>query len=152
VAKREGKGVMGNTRENRFTVHQRLAASEARLTTLEAENKQLRQWVLGELTSKINDAKNVIQDSIRVPQDGKDGRDGAQGATGAQGPAGDITVYGPEELQAAVKDLRRKYLEAHAKALAVIDQHIDHESKNSGGIHRMFQQRLESIKRDIERL
>jgi hypothetical protein len=151
---------MGNTRENRFTVHQRLAASEARLTALEAENKQLRQWVLGELTSKINDAKNVIQDSIRIPQDGapgKDGRDGVDGAPGPRGEAGSVTVIPESEMAQAVLDLRRELKEKHAAKIAVIVERLEYEKSagiegNGAWLHRHFAQILESLKADIERL
>jgi hypothetical protein len=82
----EEENVMGNTRDNKFTVHQRLAASEARLTTLEAENKALRTHLLTEL-------KNAVSDT--VGQTGATGRDGAS-VIGPVGPAGkDSNVQGP---------------------------------------------------------
>jgi hypothetical protein len=150
---------MGNTRENRFTVHQRLAASESRLTALEAENKTLRQWVLGELTSKINDAKNTIQSSIRVPQDGRDGlpgRDGADGQSivGPVGPAGDVLYIGPDELFVEVKKLRRAIVERHAAYIARIVHNIEvlgrpeHQSTS----YRHFRSLLQDLLRDIEAL
>lgn len=61
-------------KENKFTVHQRLSSAEARLTTLEAENKQLRTDLLTEL-------KNIARDTC--------------GKTGAPGPAG-VSVIGPQ--------------------------------------------------------
>jgi hypothetical protein len=77
---------MGNTRENRFTVHQRLAASEARLTALEADNKALRTHLLTEL-------KNAVADTVGAP--GATGRDGAS-IVGPAGPPGkDSNVQGP---------------------------------------------------------
>jgi hypothetical protein len=147
---------MGNTRENRFTVHQRLVASEARLTALEAENKQLRQWVLGELTSKINDAKNVIQDSIRIPQDGspgKDGRDGLDGQSivGPKGDTGDLLVIPESEMAQAVIAMRIKLKERHAAAIAVLVEHAEGQKKGAWvGVH--FAKLLESIRQEIERL
>jgi hypothetical protein len=153
---------MGNTRENRFTVHQRLASSEARLTALEAENKQLRQWVLGELTSKINDAKNTIEDSIRVPQDGKDGlpgRDGVDGQTivGPKGDTGDVLIIPESAMAKAVLDLRRELKEKHAATIAVIVERLEYEKSagiegNGAWLHRHFAQILESLMKDIERL
>jgi len=143
---------MGNTTENRFTVHQRLAASEARLTALETENKQLRQWVLGELTSKINDAKNVIQDSIRIPQDGRDGRDGATGAQGIQGERGDVLYISPAEVSECVRALRRKLKEKHAAHIAVIVERLEYEKSQDSWVNQHFAGLLESLKRDIERL
>jgi hypothetical protein len=141
---------MGNTRENRFTVHQRLAASEARLTALEAENKTLRLWVLGELTSKVNDAKNVIQDSIRIPQDGRDGVS-ITGPAGPQG-VGDVLVIGDSEAAQAVIALRIKLKEQHAAIIARLVERIEHEKGQDGFTHRHFTRVLESIKADIERL
>jgi hypothetical protein len=147
---------MGNTRENRFTVHQRLAASEARLTALEAENKQLRQWVLGELTSKINDAKNVIQDSIRIPVDGapgKDGRDGVDGQSivGPKGDTGDVLVIPESAMAKTVIAMRIKLKEQHAAIIARLVERIEGEKKGTW-VGQHFAKLLESIKAEIERL
>ena len=38
--------------------------------------------------------------------DGRNGVDGAPGATGPKGDQGDVLVYGPEELQTAVRVAR----------------------------------------------
>jgi len=154
---------MGNTRENRFTVHQRLAASEARLTALEAENKQLRQWVLGELTSKINDAKNVIQDSIRIPQDGapgRDGRDGVDGQSivGPQGPRGDVLIPNESEAQAALKEARLKLAQRHAAFIAPIVRRLEFERTTNlvtctdSGTLSHFWRVLRDIEEEISRL
>jgi hypothetical protein len=139
---------MGNTRENRFTVHQRLAASEARLNTLEAENKQLRQWVLGELTSKINDAKNVIQDSIRVPQDGRDGKDSI--VPGPKGERGEVLYVDAATVKAAADALRAEKVRLRAKYQAAIFQAIvDAEQHSTSSYHRIFKLRLENLKREF---
>lgn len=150
---------MGNTRENRFTVHQRLAASEARLTALEAENKTLQLWVLGELTSKINDAKNTIQDSIRIPQDGRDGRDGVDGQSivGPQGPKGDVLIPNESEAHAALKEARLNNAKRHAIQIARIVDRIEFERTHnlrSFDDHSFghFTRLLADIQKDIENL
>ncbi len=150
---------MGNTRENRFTVHQRLAASEARLTALEAENKTLHLWVLGELTSKINDAKNTIQDSIRISQDGRDGRDGNDGQSikgdkGDKGERGDVLYIGPDELFVEVKKLRRAIVERHAAYIARIVHNIEvlGRPEHQSNSYRHFRSLLQDLLRDIEAL
>ena len=65
------------TTTNRYGVHNRLALLENAVTELRKENADLRTHLAGALQTAVSDAKNVIQSSIRVPQDGKDGRDGA---------------------------------------------------------------------------
>jgi hypothetical protein len=124
---------MGNTRENRFTVHQRLAASEARLTALEAENKTLRQWVASTVASQINDAANTIksaqesdfrdlqdtfggkfsdlQASIRIP------RDGVDGAVGPVGPRGECTIPNTDEVARELIAIRLKLAKFQAAVL-----------------------------------
>ncbi len=75
---------------NKFTVHTRIAMLENAVTELKKENSELRVHLKGALETAVNDAKNTIQDSIRIPQDGRDGRegvDGVDGATGATGPS-----------------------------------------------------------------
>lgn len=91
---------MGNTRENRFTVHQRLAASEARLTALETENKALRAHLVTELKNAVNDsvgATGPAGQSVVGPQGtpGRDGKDSnVQGPRGAEGRRGDTGSRG----------------------------------------------------------
>ena len=140
---------MGNTRENRFTVHQRLAASEARMTALEAENKQLRQWVLGELSTKINDAKNLIQDSIRIPVDGRNGRDGVSivGPAGPKGDRGDCLIPNDSEVAAALIALRQK----HAAALARIqDALVKNSGRKHSGIKKVLEAELQLIASELK--
>lgn len=73
--------------DSKYTIHQRVQALEARCTSLEAENKQLR-------TDLWTQVKNLIADSAGA--EGKPGRDGAS-IVGPAGPAGrDSTVPGPE--------------------------------------------------------
>ncbi len=153
---------MGNTRENRFTVHQRLAASEARLTALEQENAQLRAWVLGTVASQINDAKNVIQDSIRIPQDGapgKDGRDGVDGQSivGPKGERGDVLIPNESEAHAALKEARLNNAKRHAIQIARIVDRIEFERTHnlrSFDDHSFghFTRLLADIQKDIENL
>jgi hypothetical protein len=156
---------MGNTRENRFTVHQRLAASEARLTALEQENATLRAWVSGTVASQINDAANTIQSaqaadfrelqaSIRIPRDGVDGKDGATGAQGDKGEAGDVTVIGDTELAKEVIKLRIALKRRHAAQIASIVDRIETLKKPEHQTHtyRILSNNLEGILRDIEML
>lgn len=150
---------MGNTRENRFTVHQRLAASEARLTALEQENAALRAWVSGTVASQINDAKNIIQSAqaadFRDLQVGigkafsdlkasvKNGVDGKDGAPGPQGPRGDVLIPNADELSAAVKALRLKL----AKWQAAIQKQFEH---NYGRKHRGLEAAINNVLKTIE--
>jgi hypothetical protein len=59
--------------DNKYSVNAKLIDLASRLTALEAENKALRTHLWGALETKANDLKHVIQDSIRVPVDGKTG-------------------------------------------------------------------------------
>jgi hypothetical protein len=160
---------MATHKHNAYTVHQRLAASEARLTALEAENKELRLHLKGALETAIGDAKNLIQSaqaadfrdlqaafggkfsdlqaSIRIPRDGVDG----QSIVGPKGEAGSVTVIPESEMAQAVIDLRRKLKEQHAKFIAVLVENIEGHNK---GTHtgRHFAKLLASIKQEIERL
>ena len=127
---------------------------------LKKENAELRVHLAGKLETLVNDAKNVIQDSIRIPQDGapgKDGRDGVDGAPGPRGEAGSLTVIPESEMAQAVLDLRRELKEKHAAKIAVIVERLEYEKSagiegNGAWLHRHFAQILESLKADIERL
>lgn len=138
--------------DNKYTVHQRLADLTSRVTELEAENKKLRVHLVGALQTAVNDAKNVIQDSIRVPVDGKDGRDGVTGPQGENGGRGDVLIPNETELQQAVIGLRRKLLEQRAAFLAVINQRIVENNNASNKVQQHFAKLLEYVKRDIESL
>lgn len=135
--------------QNKYTVAQRLNGLESRCTALEAENKELRLHLAGHLETKINDAKNLIQDSIRVPADGRDGRDGRDSTV--PGPRGEVLYVGPEELQAAVIDARRKLKEHHAAVLAILIEGIE-ASKRGGPGSQLLSRHLETIKKAIEAL
>ena len=152
---------MGNTRENRFTVHQRLAASEARLTALEQENAALRAWVSGTVASQINDAKNIIQSAqaadFRDLQEAfgerftdlqasiHQGVDGKDGATGPAGPKGDVLIPNETELQQAVIALRIKLKQRHAAQIAPIVERLQYETSQDAWVHRHFTMLLEGI-------
>lgn len=142
--------------QNKYTVAQRLNILESRCTALEAENKELRTHLAGQLETKINDAKNLIQDSIRVPADGAPGRDGTNGVdgqsiVGPQGPRGDVLIVGESELAQAVIGLRRKLKEQHAKFIAVLVEHAEGQKKGTW-VGQHFARLLEGIRADIERL
>ena len=139
--------------ENKYTVHSRLTNAESRLLALEQENKQLRQWVDGALTNKINDARNLIQDSIHQGVDGKDGQS-IVGPQGPQGERGDVQYLTPEELNTEIKALRRKLLELRAAFLARTTQHIADFNKpeHQSSTYRMLQIHLKRIRDDIEQL
>ena len=164
---------MGNTRENRFTVHQRLAASEARLTALEQENAQLRAWVLGTVASQINDAANTIQSAqsadFRDLQVGigkafgelkasvKNGVDGKDGAPGERGPRGDVLIPNESEAHAALKEARLNNVKRHAIQIARIVDRIEFERTHnlrSFDDHSFghFTRLLADIQKDIENL
>jgi hypothetical protein len=134
--------------------------AENAIAELKKENAELRVHLAGKLETLVNDAKNVIQDSIRIPQDGapgKDGRDGVDGAPGPRGEAGSLTVIPESEMAQAVLDLRRELKEKHAAKIAVIVERLEYEKSagiegNGAWLHRHFAQILESLKADIERL
>lgn len=143
---------------NKYGVLNRLILLESRCTALEAENKELRLHLVGQLETKINDAKNVIQDSIRIPVDGKDGapgRDGVDGQSivGPRGEAGDVLVIGESEQAQAVLGLRRKLKMLHATFLARLIEEIE-ANKRSGSspAARILAKHLEVILTDIKRL
>jgi hypothetical protein len=135
---------------NKYTVHARLNLLEQRCTALEAENKELRVHLAGQLETKINDAKHVIQGAIRIPADGKDGRDGRDSTV--PGPRGEVLYVGPEEMAQAVKDARRKLKEQHAKFIAVLVEHAEGHKKGNEYPGRLFARLLDSIRQEIERL
>jgi hypothetical protein len=139
---------------NKYGVANRLLLLENAVTELRKENKELRTHMVGALHTAINDAKNVIQDSIRVPVDGAPGRDGKDGGTGPQGPPGDVLYIGPDEVAAEVKALRRKLLELRTAFLARITQHIEELKKpeHQNSTYRIIGMHLSGIKKDIEDL
>ena len=152
-------------------MHQRLAASEARLTALEQENAQLRAWMSGTVASQINDAKNTLQSaqtadfrdlqvgigrafsdlqaSIHQGVDGKDG----QSIKGERGEQGDVTVIGETELAKEVIRLRIKLKEQHAAFLARLIEVIEaNRGPYSSNQARIVATHMEGIKKEIERL
>lgn len=136
-----------------YTVQQRLSDLTSRVTTLEKENANLRTHLAGALQTAVNDAKNTIQSSIKIPVDGRDGVDGESivGPRGERGERGDVLIPNETELQQAVIALRRKLLEQRAAFLAVINQRIA-ENNTSNKIQQHFANLLEYVKKDIERL
>jgi hypothetical protein len=142
------------TKPNKYGVHNRLALLENAVTELKRENAELRTHLWTALETKVNDLKNAIQDSIRIPQDGapgKDGRDGVDGATGPRGEQGDVLVIPESAMAQAVIDLRRKLKERHAAAIAVLVEHAEGQKKGTW-VGQHFAKLLESIKQEIERL
>jgi hypothetical protein len=81
---------------------------------------------------------------------GKDGKSiiGPAGPKGDKGERGDITVYGPEELQVAVKAMRTKLVEQHARVLAALDKAMDDAGRSNEGTKRMLQNQIANIRRD----
>lgn len=138
---------------NKYGVHNRLALLENAVTELRKENADLRTHLAGALQTAVNDAKNVIQGSIRVPQDGNDGRDGVsiKGDQGERGPAGDVLYIGPDEVAEAVKKVRAELLTLRAAMLGRIVQGIADQQGDSG-TRRYLCMHLEKIKKDIENL
>jgi hypothetical protein len=130
---------------NKYTVHQHLADLTSRVTELEAENKKLRVHLAGELKTAISDAKNIIQDSIRVPQDGAPGRDGRDSTV--PGPRGDVLFIGPAEVEAAVAAVRKELLTQRAKYLGAIEQALA-DSGGTSGAHQLIRARLQRVKKD----
>jgi hypothetical protein len=147
---------------NKFTVHTRLAMLENAVTELRKENTELRVHLAGKLETLVNDAKNVIQDSIRIPQDGapgKDGRDGADGQSivGPQGPRGDVLIPNESEAQAALKEARLNNARRHAAQIARIVDRIEFERTHnlkSFDAHSFghFRRLLADIQEQIEKL
>ncbi len=136
--------------------------AENAIAELKKENAELRVHLKGALETAINDAKNVIQDSIRIPQDGRDGlpgRDGVDGQSivGPQGPRGDVLIPNESEAQAALKEARLNNARRHAAQIARIVDRIEFERTHNlrsfddhsfGHFHRL----LADIQKDIENL
>jgi hypothetical protein len=141
---------------NKYTVHTRLAMLENAVTELKKENAELRTHLWATLETKANDLKNVIQDSIRIPQDGapgKDGRDGVDGQSivGPKGDTGDVLVIPDSAMAKAVIAMRIKLKEQHAAIIARLVERIEGEKKGTW-VGQHFAKLLESIKAEIERL
>jgi hypothetical protein len=135
---------------------------ENAVTELKKANEELRVHLWTALENKINDKSRVssdalaagfrdLQASIRIPRDGMDGIDGSQGPEGEKGERGDVLVIGESELAQAVTALRIELKEQHAKHLAVLIEHIEH-NKNGNSRQQHFAHLLEHIKAEIERL
>jgi hypothetical protein len=140
---------MGNVRDNRYTVHQRLAASEARVTALEAELKDVRVHLKGALETAIADAKNHIQSAQAADfrdlkasiKDGVDGKDST-----VPGPRGDVLYIGNEEVEPIVASLRHEIVMQRARYRATILQAL----ADADGMHGMiFRRHLENLKREF---
>ncbi len=145
---------MGNA--NKYTVHTRLGLLENAVTELKKENAELRVHLAGKLETLVNDAKNTIQDSIRIPVDGapgKDGRDGVDGQSivGPKGDTGDVLVIPESEMAKAVIALRIKLKEHHAAVIAVLVEHVEGQKKGTW-VGQHFAKLLENIRQEIERL
>jgi hypothetical protein len=145
---------MGNA--NKYTVHTRLGLLENAVTELKKENAELRVHLAGKLETLVNDAKNTIQDSIRIPVDGasgKDGRDGVDGHSivGPKGDTGNVLVIPESEMAKAVIALRIKLKEHHAAMIAVLVEHVEGQ-KQGTWVGRHFAKLLEDIRQEIERL
>jgi hypothetical protein len=141
---------------NKYGVHNRLALLENAVTELRNENAALRTHLAGKLETLVNDAKNIIQDSIRIPQDGapgKDGRDGVDGQSivGPRGEAGGVTVIPESEMAQAVVAMRRKLKERHAAVIAALVEHAEGHKKGTW-VGQHFAKLLENIRQEIELL
>jgi hypothetical protein len=147
---------------NKYTIHSRIAMAENAIAELKKENAELRTHLKGALETAVNDAKNVIQDSIRIPQDGRDGlpgRDGVDGQSivGPQGPRGDVLIPNESEAQAALKEARLNNAKRHAIQIARIVDRIEFERTHnlrSFDDHSFghFTRLLADIQKDIENL
>jgi hypothetical protein len=137
------------SKANVFTVNQRIQDLQSRVLSLETENKSMRTWVESELQTRINDTRNILRGQITDGVDGAAGRDGRDSTV--PGPRGEVLYVGPEELQAAVVDARRKLKEHHAGVLAILIESIE-ASKRGGPGSQLLSRHLETIKRAIEAL
>ncbi len=127
---------------NKYTVNGKIADLQSKITALEQEHHALKAHLLGALQMYLDENCHGMSGA-----DGRNGVDGAPGATGPKGDQGDVLVYGPEELQTAVRVARTKLVEQHARVLAAVDKAIsDHGGSNA--IHQMIRRKLEAIKRD----
>jgi len=107
---------MAQHSENKYSVNSKLAALQTRVTELESALRALRIVLLADLQNYL--------DQHCHGQNGADGKNGVDGQsiTGPQGPAGDITVYGDAELQAAVIKLRTELIQQRARFQAALFQ------------------------------
>lgn len=147
---------------NKYTIHTRLAMAENAIAELKKENAELRVHLKGALETAVNDAKNTIQDSIRIPQDGRDGRDGNDGQSikgdkGDKGERGDVLIPNESEAHAALKEARLNNARRHAAQIARIVDRIEFERTHnlrSFDDHSFghFTRLLADIQKDIENL
>jgi hypothetical protein len=139
---------MAQHSENKYTVTSKILDLQSRVLALETANKELRQWVEGALSTKINDAKNLIQDSIRIPVDGAPGRDGVDGRSiiGPQGPRGDVLIPNDSEVAASLLALRQK----HARSLAAIQVALEANGKRKySGMKAILDAELKTIEASL---
>jgi len=134
--------------QTKYGVHNRLAGLENAVTELKAENANLRVHLKGALETAVNDAKNLIQDSIRVPLDGKDGRNGVDGVSitgpqGAKGDRGDVLIPNDSEVAAALQALRLKLAKWQAAVQFAYEQ-------NYGTKHRGLKVAIDNTLKTIE--
>lgn len=85
----------------------RIAMLENAVKELRRENAELRTHLWAQLETKINDQRRLIQDSIRIPRDGKDGMS-VTGPQGPAGPPGDVLYITPAEVTEQVQKLRKQ--------------------------------------------
>jgi hypothetical protein len=133
---------------NVYTVNGRLSQLENAVADLKRENSELRTHLWTALETKANDLRHFIQDSIRVPVDGRDGapgRDGVDGAHGIQGVRGDCTVPNESEIASALLVLRKN----HARTLADIKYRLELGGKQHRGMDAVLKSTLEAIEQDL---
>jgi hypothetical protein len=139
---------MATHTDNKYTVNGKIAALQSRCTAFESDLHSLKAHLLGELQMYLDENCHGMNG-----KDGAPGRDGVDGVSivGPKGDAGDITAYGPEELQAAVIGARRKLKEHHAAVIAILIESIEASKRGGPGSH-LLSRHLAQIKADIERL
>jgi hypothetical protein len=138
--------------DNKYSVNAKLLDLASRLTALEKENADLRVHLKGALQTAVNNAKNVIRDSIRVPQDGKDGESivGPKGETGEPGHVLWLNAADHGEVIRYTTQIRKEMLELHARVIESLDRQIkDHSGPHAHHMDRMLAMTLERIKREI---
>jgi hypothetical protein len=137
---------------SKYSVNAKLLDLASRLTALEKENADLRVHLKGALQTAVNDAKNIIQDSIRVPQDGKDGESivGPKGETGEPGETLWLNAADHNDVIQYTAKIRKAYLELHARVFESLDRQIkDNSGPHAHSMMRVLVMTLERIKREI---